>query len=174
MSLPIVLFESAPSPLAAGRQRLDGNGGRMFVAGALAFAPLSAVEIGIYLLRSAIGSFDNDPALFWLVDVVLINILQIATSFATILVMKKCRAFGKAIWDITGKGNDVDFVFEHPGEQTFPVSCFVVKRGGMEPILMPTLVGTVPGCKAISLRTASRIDSAMDNSCILPQQMRGS
>ncbi len=45
--------------------------------------------------------------------------------------MKKCREFGKAIWAITGKGNDVDFVFEHPGEQTFPVSCFVVKRGGM-------------------------------------------
>jgi crotonyl-CoA carboxylase/reductase len=45
--------------------------------------------------------------------------------------MKKARAFGKAIWDITGKGKDVDFVFEHPGEATFPVSCFVVKRGGM-------------------------------------------
>ncbi len=45
--------------------------------------------------------------------------------------MKKVRAFGKAIWDITGKGTDVDFVFEHPGEMTFPVSCFVVKRGGM-------------------------------------------
>jgi len=45
--------------------------------------------------------------------------------------LKKVRAFGKAIWDITGKGNDVDFVFEHPGEATFPVSCFVVKRGGM-------------------------------------------
>ncbi len=45
--------------------------------------------------------------------------------------MKKCRAFGKAIWDITGKGVDVDVVFEHPGEATFPVSCFVVKRGGM-------------------------------------------
>jgi crotonyl-CoA carboxylase/reductase len=45
--------------------------------------------------------------------------------------MKKARKFGKAIWAITGKGNDVDFVFEHPGEQTFPVSCFVVKRGGM-------------------------------------------
>ena len=44
---------------------------------------------------------------------------------------KKAREFGKAIWAITGKGNDVDFVFEHPGEQTFPVSCFVVKRGGM-------------------------------------------
>ncbi len=45
--------------------------------------------------------------------------------------MKKCREFGKAIWAFTGKGNDVDVVFEHPGEQTFPVSCFVVKRGGM-------------------------------------------
>jgi crotonyl-CoA carboxylase/reductase len=45
--------------------------------------------------------------------------------------MRKVREFGKAIWQITGKGNDVDFVFEHPGEQTFPVSCMVVKRGGM-------------------------------------------
>jgi crotonyl-CoA carboxylase/reductase len=45
--------------------------------------------------------------------------------------MRECRKFGKAIWETTGKGNDVDFVFEHPGEQTFPVSCFVVKRGGM-------------------------------------------
>jgi crotonyl-CoA carboxylase/reductase len=41
------------------------------------------------------------------------------------------RRFGKAIWEITGKGNNVDFVFEHPGEATFPVSSFVVKRGGM-------------------------------------------
>ncbi|MFD1703225.1 crotonyl-CoA carboxylase/reductase [Methylopila henanensis] len=44
---------------------------------------------------------------------------------------KEARAFGKAIWEITGKGNDVDIVFEHPGEATFPVSCLVVKRGGM-------------------------------------------
>ena len=44
--------------------------------------------------------------------------------------MAEARKFGKAIWDITGK-QDVDTVFEHPGEQTFPVSCFVVKRGGM-------------------------------------------
>ncbi len=41
------------------------------------------------------------------------------------------RKFGKAIWDITGKGVNVDMVFEHPGEATFPVSTFVVKRGGM-------------------------------------------
>jgi crotonyl-CoA carboxylase/reductase len=45
--------------------------------------------------------------------------------------MKKVREFGKAIWGVTGKGNDVDIVFEHPGEATFPVSAFVVKRGGM-------------------------------------------
>ena len=44
--------------------------------------------------------------------------------------MKECRKFGKAIWDITGK-RDVDLVFEHPGESTFPVSVFLVKRGGM-------------------------------------------
>jgi crotonyl-CoA carboxylase/reductase len=43
---------------------------------------------------------------------------------------KEARRFGKAIWDITGK-RDVDIVFEHPGEQTFPVSTLVVKRGGM-------------------------------------------
>ncbi len=45
--------------------------------------------------------------------------------------LKEARRFGKAIWDITGKGNNVDFVFEHPGESTFPVSLLVVKRGGM-------------------------------------------
>ena len=38
---------------------------------------------------------------------------------------KEARKFGKAIWDITGKGNNVDMVFEHPGEATFPVSTFV-------------------------------------------------
>ncbi len=41
------------------------------------------------------------------------------------------RRFGKAIWEFTGKGNNVDMVFEHPGQATFPVSNFVVKRGGM-------------------------------------------
>ena len=41
------------------------------------------------------------------------------------------RRFGKAIWDITGRGRNVDMVFEHPGEATFPVSTFVCKKGGM-------------------------------------------
>jgi crotonyl-CoA carboxylase/reductase len=45
--------------------------------------------------------------------------------------MKEVRKFGRAIWEFTGKGTDVDIVFEHPGEATFPVSVNVVKRGGM-------------------------------------------
>ena len=45
--------------------------------------------------------------------------------------LKEVRKFGQAIWDITGKGVDPDIVFEHPGEQTFPVSCFAARRGGM-------------------------------------------
>ncbi|MEK9281030.1 crotonyl-CoA carboxylase/reductase [Bradyrhizobium sp. ISRA442] len=44
--------------------------------------------------------------------------------------IKEARRFGKAIWAITGK-RDVDIVFEHPGQQTFPVSTLIVKRGGM-------------------------------------------
>lgn len=45
--------------------------------------------------------------------------------------LAEARKFGKAIWAITGKGNNVDMVFEHPGQATFPVSTLVVKRGGM-------------------------------------------
>jgi len=45
--------------------------------------------------------------------------------------LKEARKFGKAIWEITGKGVNVDMVFEHPGESTFPVSTLVVKKGGM-------------------------------------------
>lgn len=45
--------------------------------------------------------------------------------------MNEVRRFGRAIWEVTGRSNDVDIVFEHPGEMTFPVSCYVVKRGGM-------------------------------------------
>ncbi|WP_247374387.1 crotonyl-CoA carboxylase/reductase [Bradyrhizobium sp. 173] len=44
--------------------------------------------------------------------------------------LQEVRRFGRAIWDITGK-RDIEIVFEHPGEKTFPVSTIVVKRGGM-------------------------------------------
>src|SRR5207237_998477 len=50
--------------------------------------------------------------------------------------VKEARKFGKAIWDVTGKGVDVDIVFEHPGESTFPVSTLVAKKGGMIAILV--------------------------------------
>jgi crotonyl-CoA carboxylase/reductase len=44
---------------------------------------------------------------------------------------EEVRKLGKAIWEHTGKGRNVDIVFEHPGEATFPASVFLVKRGGM-------------------------------------------
>lgn len=44
---------------------------------------------------------------------------------------KEARKFGKAIWDIWGKGINPDIVFEHPGEATFPVSNLICKKGGM-------------------------------------------
>ncbi|MBV6493981.1 MAG: Crotonyl-CoA reductase [Turneriella sp.] len=45
--------------------------------------------------------------------------------------VKGVRAFGKAIWDIAGKGVNPRIVFEHPGEATIPTSTYVVERGGM-------------------------------------------
>lgn len=41
------------------------------------------------------------------------------------------RAFGKAIWEIAGKGASPRIVFEHPGEATVPTSIFVASTGGM-------------------------------------------
>ena len=45
--------------------------------------------------------------------------------------LKGVRKFGKALWDIAGKGVNPRIVFEHPGETTIPTSCYVVDRGGM-------------------------------------------
>jgi crotonyl-CoA carboxylase/reductase len=44
--------------------------------------------------------------------------------------LSEAKRFGTLIRSFTG-GKDVEFVFEHPGEATFPLSTFVVKRGGM-------------------------------------------
>lgn len=87
MSLPIVLFEHTPAPLAQGRQRLEGNSGRMFVAGALAFAPLAVVELLLYALRAPGGPLDNGTSLSWVIDAVFLSILENATSFTSILIM---------------------------------------------------------------------------------------
>jgi crotonyl-CoA carboxylase/reductase len=45
--------------------------------------------------------------------------------------LQEVRKFGRAIWDILGKGINPDIVVEHIGEQTFPVSTYIVKPGGM-------------------------------------------
>jgi len=44
---------------------------------------------------------------------------------------KGARAFGKAIWDITGTRESPQIVFEHPGEATLPTSGLVCGTGGM-------------------------------------------
>jgi len=44
---------------------------------------------------------------------------------------KAAREFGKAIWEIAGKGKNPQIVFEHPGESTVPTSAFVCETGGM-------------------------------------------
>jgi crotonyl-CoA carboxylase/reductase len=44
---------------------------------------------------------------------------------------KGAREFGKAIWEIAGKGKNPQIVFEHPGESTVPTSAFVCETGGM-------------------------------------------
>jgi crotonyl-CoA carboxylase/reductase len=44
---------------------------------------------------------------------------------------KGARAFGKAIWDITGTRESPHIVFEHPGEATLPTSGLVCGTGGM-------------------------------------------
>ena len=44
---------------------------------------------------------------------------------------KAAREFGKAIWEIAGKGRNPQIVFEHPGETTIPTSMFVCETGGM-------------------------------------------
>lgn len=43
----------------------------------------------------------------------------------------RAKAFGKAIWKISGHGNNPKIVFEHPGEATLPTSMFVCDTGGM-------------------------------------------
>jgi crotonyl-CoA carboxylase/reductase len=45
--------------------------------------------------------------------------------------LKGARAFGKAIWDVLGERVSPRIVFEHPGQDTLPTSCFVCSTGGM-------------------------------------------
>lgn len=55
----------------------------------------------------------------------IVNMLEYVEWF------KEVCKFGKVIWDIIGKGNNVDMVFEYFGESIFLVLFFVCKKGGM-------------------------------------------
>ena len=61
---------------------------------------------------------------------------------------KSAREFGKAIWEIAGKGRNPQIVFEHPGESTIPTSMFVCETGGMVVIC----AGTTGYHAAVDLR----------------------
>ncbi|TAN33759.1 crotonyl-CoA carboxylase/reductase [bacterium] len=43
----------------------------------------------------------------------------------------EARRFGKAIWEALGERRNPAIVFEHPGEETIPISIFVCEEGGM-------------------------------------------
>jgi crotonyl-CoA carboxylase/reductase len=45
--------------------------------------------------------------------------------------LKGARAFGAAFWAALGEKTNPTIVFEHPGENTLPTSCFVCETGGM-------------------------------------------
>jgi len=45
--------------------------------------------------------------------------------------LRQCQNFGREIWKITGDKKNVDLVFEHPGQSTFPLSSYLCKKGGM-------------------------------------------
>jgi crotonyl-CoA carboxylase/reductase len=45
--------------------------------------------------------------------------------------LKNVRNFGRAVWDILGEGVNPDIVVDFIGEKTFPVSAYVVEKGGM-------------------------------------------
>lgn len=43
----------------------------------------------------------------------------------------EAKRFGRAIRACLDSSKEIDIVAEHPGRDTFPVSCFLVRRGGM-------------------------------------------
>ena len=45
--------------------------------------------------------------------------------------LSEAKRFGRAVWAQFEAEQSPDIVFEHPGEDTFPLSCFVAARGGM-------------------------------------------
>lgn len=94
-------------------------------AGANAIAIVSSEERGKFCLElGAKGYINRNQFDCWR------TMPQVGTQGYTDY-LAQVRKLRKAIWGITGASNDVDIVFEHVGEKTFPASCYLVKKGGM-------------------------------------------
>ena len=102
---------------------LAGNWNRDFYHHAGIEACLAFRQFDAYLkiMSLGVGVREDGQILGWNHQVIW------QEDFGQLMLTDTC---GKALWEITGN-KDVDIVFEHPGESTFPVSVFVVKRGGM-------------------------------------------
>jgi crotonyl-CoA carboxylase/reductase len=130
-----MLFGHAPHTLRAGQSVLiwgaAGGLGSMAVqlaslAGARPIAVVSdASKAGFVESLGAVGVLNRKDFACWGPP----PSVQSGPEYRRYL--DEVKRFGGALRKITGPQNDVDIVFEHPGQDTFAVSCFLVKRGGM-------------------------------------------
>jgi crotonyl-CoA carboxylase/reductase len=97
------------------------------LAGARPVAVVSSQARGEECMRlGAIGYIDRTRFDHWGPLTTKINDPDAFASWTT-----RAREFGRAIWDITGRGQNPRLVVEHPGEATMPTSVYVCAPGGM-------------------------------------------
>ncbi len=97
------------------------------LAGAHPVAVVSSKARGEECVRlGAIGYVDRTRFDHWGPLTTTINDPETFGAWTT-----KAREFGRAIWDITGRGQNPRLVVEHPGEATMPTSVYVCAPGGM-------------------------------------------
>lgn len=95
-------------------------------SGANAIAVVSNKEKGEYCMKlGAIGYIDRNEFDCWG------KLPNISDEENYKYYLVKLKRLAKTIWEITGNNNNPDIVFEHTGEETFPVSCYLAKKGGM-------------------------------------------
>src|SRR5262249_40284594 len=97
------------------------------LAGAQPIAVVSSKERGEECVRlGAVGYVDRTRFDHWGPLTTAINEPDAFMAWTA-----KTREFGRAIWDITGRGQNPRLVIEHPGEATMPTSIYVCAPGGM-------------------------------------------
>ena len=113
-------------------------------AGGIPVAVVNSEEKGRYCMEmGAAGFIDRRNFDHWGPLTQDINDVDVFNDWC-----KKVRAFGKALWAITGKGNNPKIVIEHPGQDTLPTSLFLCDTGGM----VVTCAGTTGYLGSIDLR----------------------